>query len=60
MEALALDVKCFDAFEELIGGQLLAIDEGQSAASLCIVATDERIRRRVGVHPRPSVPATGP
>ncbi|KAG8885545.1 anaphase promoting complex subunit cdc16 [Tulasnella sp. 332] len=27
MEALALDVKCFDAFEELVGGQLLAADE---------------------------------
>ena len=29
MEALALDVKCFDAFNELVGGNLLGIEEGE-------------------------------
>jgi hypothetical protein len=28
MEALALDVKCYDAFHELISGNLLGINEG--------------------------------
>jgi anaphase-promoting complex subunit 6 len=28
MEALALDVKCYDAFEMIVGGELMAIDEG--------------------------------
>lgn len=28
MEALALDVKCFDAFEELIKSHLLDVDQG--------------------------------
>jgi anaphase-promoting complex subunit 6 len=31
MEALALDVKCFDAFNELVGGNLLGIEEGKRA-----------------------------
>lgn len=28
MEALSLDVKCFDAFHELTNGNLLGVDEG--------------------------------
>lgn len=36
MEALALDVKCFDAFEQLISGEMMAPDEGQSYAYLII------------------------
>lgn len=28
MEALSLDVKCYDAFEMLVGGELMNIDEG--------------------------------
>ena len=29
MEALALDVKCYDAFEMLVGGEMMTIDEGR-------------------------------
>ena len=29
MEALALDVKCYDAFEMLVGGEMMTIDEGK-------------------------------
>lgn len=28
MEALALDVKCYDAFEQLIGGEMMTLEEG--------------------------------
>lgn len=28
LEALALDVKCYDAFEQLIGGELMRPEEG--------------------------------
>jgi len=28
MEALALDVKCYDAFEQLISGEMMTPDEG--------------------------------
>lgn len=37
MEALALDVKCYDAFHELISGNLLGIDEGRSLLILSLV-----------------------
>lgn len=35
MEALALDVKCYDAFHELVNGNLLGVDEGESVFSDC-------------------------
>jgi anaphase-promoting complex subunit 6 len=28
MEALALDVKCYDAFEQLVGGEMMTVNEG--------------------------------
>lgn len=28
MEALALDIKCYDAFEQLIGGEMMTLEEG--------------------------------
>lgn len=28
LEALALDVKCYEAFELLVGGEMMGIDEG--------------------------------
>ena len=28
MEALALDVKCYDAFEQLVNGEMMTVDEG--------------------------------
>ena len=34
MEALSLDVKCFDAFHELTNGNLLGVDEGK-VSHLC-------------------------
>jgi len=29
MEALALDVKCYDAFDQLVGGEMMTPDEGE-------------------------------
>ena len=31
MEALALDVKCFEAFDQLVSGEMMTADEGMSA-----------------------------
>lgn len=28
MEALILDVKCYDAFDQLISGEMMTVDEG--------------------------------
>jgi anaphase-promoting complex subunit 6 len=28
LEALALDVKCYEAFELLVGGEMMGVDEG--------------------------------
>jgi anaphase-promoting complex subunit 6 len=28
MEALALDIKCYDAFEQLVGGEMMTLEEG--------------------------------
>ena len=28
LEALALDVKCYDSFEQLINGEMMSVDEG--------------------------------
>lgn len=30
LEALALDVKCYEAFELLVGGEMMGIDEGET------------------------------
>lgn len=30
MEALSRDVKCFEAFEMLVGGEMMSNDEGES------------------------------
>lgn len=30
MEALALDVKCYDAFEQLVSGEMMTVEEGIS------------------------------
>ena len=30
MEALALDVKCYDAFDQLISGEMMTLEEGRS------------------------------
>ena len=31
LEALALDVKCYDSFEQLINGEMMSVDEGDQA-----------------------------
>lgn len=33
MEALALDVKCYDAFDQLVSGEMMTTDEGRDIYS---------------------------
>ena len=33
LEALALDVKCYDSFEQLINGEMMSADEGDNPLS---------------------------
>lgn len=47
MEALALDVKCYDAFEQLISGEMMTPDEGTNLSSLSKHITQFR---RMGIH----------
>lgn len=35
MEALALDVKCYDAFQQLISGEMMTPDEGIFSKLVC-------------------------
>ena len=37
MEALAIDCKNVDAFEELVGGEMMMIDEGKNALTSFVV-----------------------
>jgi hypothetical protein len=48
MEALALDVKCYDAFEMLVGGEMMTIDEGESICFELLLNLTQSFR--VGVH----------
>ena len=48
MEALALDVKCYDAFEQLVGGEMMALEEG-ALSTLLDSAPGHRLPCRVGV-----------
>lgn len=51
MEALALDVKCYDAFEMLVGGEMMTIDEGTGICAILRVVFSFQDRScRVGVH----------
>ena len=34
MEALALDVKCYEAFEQLVSGEMMTLDEGMQSTYL--------------------------
>lgn len=45
MEALSRDVKCFEAFEMLVGGEMMSNDEGESEAELGQVSTPELTTR---------------
>jgi hypothetical protein len=54
MEALALDVKCYESFEQLMSGEMMTPDEGEWR----IVAhflDSVRLDFRMGVYPRTSV-----
>lgn len=53
MEALALDVKCFDAFEQLVSGEMMTPDEGTPVFGFLSAASN--MRRRMGVRSGPSV-----
>jgi len=57
LEALALDVKCFEAFNLLVQNQMLSIDEGEgnSNQSMTTYSPD----RRVGTDPGPQLRTTG-
>jgi len=61
MEALAIDYKNVDAFEQLIGGEMMKIDEGISFL-ITQSSFDQQLTSavRVGVHPVFTVPRRGP
>lgn len=42
MEALALDVKCYDAFDQLVSGEMMTTDEGEDFSRF-----DTRLARRL-------------
>jgi hypothetical protein len=46
-EALALDVKCYDAFEQLVGGEMMTLEEGALPSTEC--ARDANQSCRVGI-----------
>jgi anaphase-promoting complex subunit 6 len=43
MEALSLDVKCYESFEALVGGNMLSLDEGKGRY-LAFVTPDAELR----------------
>lgn len=49
MEALALDVKCYDAFDQLVTGEMMTPDEGKLHRFLCAPSFQEI--SRMGLHP---------
>ena len=48
LEALALDVKCYDSFEQLINGEMMSADEGDNPFPEVFLRLCEF---RVGFHP---------
>lgn len=48
MEALALDVKCYDAFEQLVGGEMMTLKEG-APPLVFDYAPQRRLPCRMGV-----------
>ena len=55
MEALALDVKCYDAFDQLVTGEMMTPDEGSSTCSSREGPLIIRKKFRMGVCPRTSI-----
>jgi hypothetical protein len=51
MEALALDVKCYESFEQLIGGEMLGPDEGPQTTACYAVYSCLIVRYRMVVCP---------
>ena len=51
LEALALDVKCYDSFEQLINGEMMSADEGDQ---LLPTNLPSLIRVQSGISSRPS------
>ena len=52
MEALSLDVKCYDAFELLVGGEMMGIDEGKPPNMREGASRSRSVVHRMGVYPR--------
>lgn len=50
MEALALDVKCFDAFEQLVRGEMMGDDEGRRFFSVVALGSSHL---RMGIRSKP-------
>jgi hypothetical protein len=48
MEALALDVKCYDAFEQLVGGEMMTLNEG-APPPFFVYGPQRQLPCRVGV-----------
>jgi hypothetical protein len=57
MEALALDVKCYDAFEQLVGGEMMTLEEG-ALPPLLDYTPRHRLSCRMGVCTVPCVQGT--
>jgi hypothetical protein len=57
IEALELDVKCYDAFEQLVGGEMMTVDEG-ALPLLLDYAPRHRLACRVDVCRVPCVQGT--
>jgi len=51
LEALALDVKCYDSFEQLINGEMMSADEG---GQLPPASVPSLIRVQNGISSKPS------
>lgn len=57
MEALAIDYKNFDAFETLIGGDMMTIDEGDTNFWSWLYHLLMHLSSRVGIRSGPSIPS---
>ena len=57
MESLALDVKCYDAFEQLVGGEMMTLEEG-ALPPLFNYAPRHQLPCRMGVCTVPCVQGT--
>ena len=54
MEALALDVKCYEAFDQLISGEMMTADEGEYFPCVTMLFS---YQSRVGVRSKPGLQA---